>query len=927
MKARPGILILLVIAQAFITSAPQPWSALALQSVATSDPLGHFEGVGVPGSLSWTGDGQRLSNPSFETGSLAPWLQSQSNTASGSNIALTSPGYQDTTSALLSVYSGNSSALSLASDSTLSLTNDLTQQKVGFTSGTRFRIAVQVQAVTGTTGNDTVEARLVLTNSTGGIKTLHYVFAERGSLPVNTASDGYLKAPGFGSTNQWVNLDRSLPADTSAVFSDSASINSVQSVSLTVHAQTLPGPPMVDPHMKYWELGFGHWVAGEPVVYDSNNNGVYDLGETVVGCAQPSCPTISPGTTLASDPRIRFLDSNYNTVWDCSTMNNQICTSGETAVYEDELIHPMGAATPPDGIYDALEPIILGTAPLPGTLLMYVIQSRTRALFDQAELYTATGGYDWVRNGGFEAGLTGWYSNSSFTSVTSPVNSGTRSARASVIGESAELAQSIDARPQVNSTTTFKASVNVASITGTSISDSVNIWLGLDDSQGNSLSLYYYFGTGTGTVPANRTDTVYLKANGFGTIGQWLNINDSLLQRVQAAVQSNALSYIPPYTVELLVVEASASPSQATSAFFDQISLGTTPRTAPASSYFYALDGQNTTYVYTASVPQGSFSVDMPLGRALVNVTSPEGKALPAGDYTVSTSSGSTRVIIPDSASFKHLPMGDWKLFTSSTNTITTLYVENTSTLAPGPTRTVRVGTTVNFVSQSKDPFNQILQNIQINLTLWDSFTGLKIGTPWAGFTSSQGWWNVSGITLPLPGTLPGVYKLQAVNLYALYPGIKTFQIAVQYTVTLDVDLSASQAAAGDIITISGTVARTDVSGPAPDVNVTISYRLAGNSQWTILAIVKSDSSGKYTYTWTPPEGEYQVMASTGDTTTAPAQATPAHLIVNPAGPPWLIIIGAVAGAAAATVIVFMLQRRRKNTDSKLGQRPLGSSG
>src|SRR6059036_1166744 len=67
-------------------------------SVPTYDPLGKFEGVGATGNLSWTGDGQRLSNPSFETG-LSPWTQSSSNTANGSAITLVDQGYQTNNSA------------------------------------------------------------------------------------------------------------------------------------------------------------------------------------------------------------------------------------------------------------------------------------------------------------------------------------------------------------------------------------------------------------------------------------------------------------------------------------------------------------------------------------------------------------------------------------------------------------------------------------------------------------------------------------------------------------------------------------------------------------------------------------------------------------------------------------------------------------
>src|SRR5713226_5160270 len=132
-----------------------------------SDPLGHFEGTGAPGSLSWTGDGQQIGNPSFETGTVAPWLQIQYLTANGSAVTLAGSGYLSSKSAQLTAYSGNSSSLSLIQDSHIGLADDLTQQKLGFTQATRFKTSVLIQALTGGTGSDRVEASLALTTSIG----------------------------------------------------------------------------------------------------------------------------------------------------------------------------------------------------------------------------------------------------------------------------------------------------------------------------------------------------------------------------------------------------------------------------------------------------------------------------------------------------------------------------------------------------------------------------------------------------------------------------------------------------------------------------------------------------------------------------------------------------------------------------------------
>ncbi len=916
------ICVLLTLALILVPQALTPWNselrpATRFQAVPIEDPLGHFEGVGIQGSVSWTGDGQRLANPSFETG-LAPWIQSQSNMGNGSTITRTSPGYVDSTSAQLSVNSGNSSVLSLFGNSAEGLTDDTSQQKIVFNTASRFRAVVQIQSITGGTENDRVEVSLTLTTSTGGVRTIHYVFAENSAspglspAPANSTTDGYLRVPGFGTANQWIIVDRDLSLDTFSVFSDASTINSVQGISLTVLAQALPGAQNIDPRIKFLpNLGQTVWSNGLTVVNDANNNGRYDSGELIIGCGQgtPTCTVPSDNDAFSVDPSLKFVDSNHNGAWDCYSITNNVCTSGE-AVVQDNNLQPHSLV----GVVDLDETIrtviYAQPAPLPGTLLMKLAQGHTQALFDQVELYTATNGYDWVRNGGFEAGLTGWYTNSTFSSSTIPVHSPTKSTMATVTGGAAEAAQSFDAKPQVDAGMTLKAFAFIGLMTGTSASDSVDLWISLDDSLGHSLSLYYYFKTGTGTIPANRTDVVYLKATGFGSNGQWLSVNANLLQTVQSAVSSNGLAYSSPYQVEAIVLEASASTFKTTIASFDDVSLGSpTTQSEPASSYFYAKDGQDTTYVYAAlSIPTGAFSIDVPSGRTLLNITLSGGTALQPGDYTTSVSSGIRRITVLDSASFKGPIVADWKFFTASTNGIASVYAEDPTSLAPAPS--IILDSTVNFVSRSEDPFNQPLQNQPANLTLWNT-NGVEVGPGWAGMTSSQGWWNASSITLPLAGTGLGFYKLQATVL-SLYPGIRTFQLNVHYTAIIDVALSTNDTNAGNGITITGTVTRTDTNTPAQGVNVTIYYRLAGDSQWTNLATIKTDSSGRYTYTWTPPEGEYQVMASTSDSQTGIVNSTLAHLIVNPAGLPWLIIAVVAAAAAAGILAVFVMLRRRK---------------
>ncbi len=777
--------VALLILISIITPRAFPNPSVLPDSVA-SDPLGRFQGQGPAASLSWTGDGERILNPSFETGTLAPWVQSSYLNATGSGAILTGPGYLDSNSAQLSIYSGNTSALSLKQPSHVSLTEDLTQQKIAFNTASRFRTAVFVKALTGNNESDRVEAVLRLSTSTGFVRTIHYVFADGSTLPGNTTSDAYLKVPSFGMTGQWIPIDRNLASDAAASFPvDYPAIDSVLSIGLVAFSRTQPGPAIVDSHLKYYDAAFHFWTAGEPVIYDADNDGRFNAsrGDINIGCAQAGCPSPLGLNFSSTDPRIKFADSNQNNQWDCATIVASNCTSGEAVVYDNEqgtnapCNGPVGNQTcNGDGVYDVVENVIgpsaqLVTRPPGDTFLMRPTQRLTQALFDRVELYSASASYDWIRNGGFETGLAAWYKNPSFTSVSSPVHSGTKSAQATILSGTAEMAQSIDAHPFVNSTMNFKASVDTTTMTGISSSDYVDTWISLADSQGNPISLYYYFKTGDGTVPTNKTDAVYLKANGFGTSG-WLSINVNLLQLVQAVVSSNSLAYTGTYTVEIIVAEASASQFRTTTAYFDDFSLsGSLTGTAP--SYFYAVDGLNSTYAYSAYlIPQGSFSIDVPQGQSLLNVTSPDGSILQPGQYSSSVLSGLRRIDVLDSGMFNQAPLGNWTIFTTSTNAVASVATIDPTT--GGSVSTITPGSTVNLSSLTKDPSGQAIAGADGNFTLWQGTT--TVGQ-WQGTTSSQGWLNVTGIIAPQS---LGIYTLQAsVNSANGYVGIRTVQVTI----------------------------------------------------------------------------------------------------------------------------------------------------
>jgi hypothetical protein len=137
---------------------------------------------------------------------------------------------------------------------------------------------------------------------------------------------------GFGSSSslpvQTVPMGTTLVADSNIRFFDA-------SPSVGTHLTN-------DTKIKFIDSPFdGHWVLGKTVVYDTNNNGVYDYGEPVIGGKIPST-----GTTLSFDPKIKFVDTNLDGVWD----------PGETTVYERT-----GATS-----YSIGDPVIGGNPPIVG---------------------------------------------------------------------------------------------------------------------------------------------------------------------------------------------------------------------------------------------------------------------------------------------------------------------------------------------------------------------------------------------------------------------------------------------------------------------------------------------------------------------------------------------------------------------------------
>ena len=114
---------------------------------------------------------------------------------------------------------------------------------------------------------------------------------------------------------------------------------------------SIPGPtiiPKIDTRLKFVDLQpDGVWEPGETLVYDKNNDGLYQAGEQAIASltVDPKLKFIGPGATWTAgntvvydccpkpsgnsvyDGKIKFYDANGNGVWD----------PGETVVYDSNL--------------------------------------------------------------------------------------------------------------------------------------------------------------------------------------------------------------------------------------------------------------------------------------------------------------------------------------------------------------------------------------------------------------------------------------------------------------------------------------------------------------------------------------------------------------------------------------------------------------
>jgi len=124
-------------------------------------------------------------------------------------------------------------------------------------------------------------------------------------------------------------------------------------------------------------------------------------------------------------------------------------------------------------------------------------------------------------------------------------------------------------------------------------------------------------------------------------------------------------------------------------------------------------------------------------------------------------------------------------------------------------------------------------------------------------------------------------------------------------------DISSSSITLSESVTITGTVSNS--TGTIAGVEVTIQYK-TGTTGWTNITTVTADSTGSYTYDWTPTRaGTYEIKASwAGDADTYGAESEVKTLEVASEPIPILVIVAALAVVAVVVAIAVYLLKVRK---------------
>jgi hypothetical protein len=158
-------------------------------------------------------------------------------------------------------------------------------------------------------------------------------------------------------------------------------------------------------------------------------------------------------------------------------------------------------------------------------------------------------------------------------------------------------------------------------------------------------------------------------------------------------------------------------------------------------------------------------------------------------------------------------------------------------------------------------------------------------------YTKPDGSTFTHSVTTSSSGTYSDTYtpdKIGTYSVQASWAGNNDYKGAtsdkVSFTVTkkpssISISLSSNNIIVGEKVEISGSI-----SPPISGASVTISYRSVGGS-WSSITTVSTDSSGRYFYSWTntPPPGNYEVMASwPGNEEYDGASATASLTVIKP---------------------------------------------
>ena len=148
--------------------------------------------------------------------------------------------------------------------------------------------------------------------------------------------------------------------------------------------------------------------------------------------------------------------------------------------------------------------------------------------------------------------------------------------------------------------------------------------------------------------------------------------------------------------------------------------------------------------------------------------------------------------------------------------------------------------------------------------------------------------------------------------------GLHNVQITTRFMPsTITIALSSNSISLGSNITISGSVTAADQTS-RPDVTVAILRKLSGETDWTTLANVTTQSDGSYSYPWEPETaGTYEVKTTWGgDDITLRAESDVETLTVKGAekGIPLEIVAAAIVVIIiiAAIVVYFVKVRKSK---------------